>query len=114
MKIMRLPKRAIKELVKFDVLKLFLDVEHPLSNFSRNIFKMTPNAKPIKPPKVKIKYVPKGSLERFSMMILLSSKPIVPKIMTIQHSKGPALPKIEEKVATFASEHLKPLLMVLP
>jgi hypothetical protein len=111
---MRLPKRAMVELKEFEVLKLFFDVEHPLSNLSRNIFKITPNANPMNPPKVKMKYVPKGSLERFRMMTLLSSKPIVPIMITIQHSKAPALPKMEEKAAILANAHLKPLLRVFP
>ncbi len=34
--------------------------------------------------------------------------------ITIQHSKAPALPKIEEKAATLAKAHLKPLLRVFP
>jgi hypothetical protein len=51
----RLPRRDSEELKKYELFRLFLDVEHPLSSFSLKIFKMAPNANPIKPPKVKMK-----------------------------------------------------------
>jgi hypothetical protein len=51
----RLPNRDVVELKEYEVLNVFLDVEHPLSSFSRQILKMSPNASPINPPKVKMK-----------------------------------------------------------
>lgn len=69
---MRLPRSDSEELKKYELFRLFLDVEHPLSSFSLKIFKMSPNANPIKPPKVKMKYVPKGSFETFNTISRLS------------------------------------------
>jgi hypothetical protein len=54
-KMMRLPRREREALKEYEVLRLFFDVEHPLSSFSLHTRKITPNANPINPPKVKMK-----------------------------------------------------------
>lgn len=70
-RMIRLPNMAYETLKGEAVLNVCFSVEEPsvLSSFN---FKMKPIANPMKPPKVKMEYVPNPSTDKFAMTCLLS------------------------------------------